>query len=280
MRRALYLNDVIVLKGSTVVTFQGFVISMAFLMAGPLAAHEFWLEAKDYTVDAGQPVLVELRVGQDFGGSQYPYVKQRFKSFDVNAGGKTTKYTGRAGDRPAYQDTAPETGLQVLAYHSKPDTLKFRESKPDLLATYLKAEGLDFVLKKHREDGLPEVGISEIYTRNAKTLVQVGPYAGGEDRAFGMPFELVVEGSPYDGDSSVTVQLLRDGMPVPNYPINVFTKRGETKQTRVQTNGSGKATVRFEAGSKVLLNSVWIERLPKSSEHFYQSWWASTTFGR
>ncbi len=259
--------------------FRGFCLFMAIVLAGPSLAHEFWMEAKDYTVEEGRPVEVELRVGQNFGGSEYPFLKQRFKSFKVNAGGKTRGYKGTAGDKPAYRDKEPAAGLQVLAYHSTPDTLKFTKSKPDLLATYLKAEGLDFVLKQHRADGLPEVDISEIYSRNAKALVQVGPYQGGADRAMGMPFELVVQGSPYDGDTSVTVKLLWQGKAMPNYPINVFTKKGGTKQTRVQTDSNGLATVRFAKGTRVLLNSVRIKRLPKGSKHFYESWWASTSFG-
>jgi uncharacterized GH25 family protein len=252
---------------------------MAFLMAGPLAAHEFWLEAEDYTVEAGEPVNVQLRVGQDFGGSEYPFVQQRFKAFTVTTTGKTANYKGRAGDRPAYQDASPKAGLQVLSYESQPDTLRFTKSKPDLLERYLIAEGLDFVLEKHRADGLPEIGISEIYSRNAKALVQVGPSKGGKDKATGLPFELVVQGTPYDGDTSVTVQLLWRGKAMPNYPINVFTKAGDVVQTRVQTDGSGMATVAFPKGSRVLMNSVQIKRRPDGDKHFYESWWASTTFG-
>ena len=260
---------------------------IAFVMAGPLSAHEFWLEAKVFVVEADAGVEVELRVGQDFGGSEYPFIAQRFKSFDVYAGGKKRAYAGRAGDRPAYLDKKPAAGLQVLAYHSTPDTLKFTKARPDLLETYLKAEGLDFVLEKHRADGLPEIGISEKYTRNAKALIQVGSKVGGVDRAMGMPFELVVQGTPYDGDNSVTVQLLLNGKAMANYPINVFTKKSDvsrneinTKQTRVQTDSRGFATVTFAKGTKVLLSSVWIERLPEGAEHFYESWWASMTFGR
>lgn len=254
----------------------GLSLCIGFFIAGPLAAHEFWLEAENYTVD-GEAANVELRVGENFGGSEYPFVQQRFKAFTVTVGGKTIGYEGRAGDRPAYQDDAPKTGLNVLSYESQPDTLTFTKSKPDLLANYLRAEGLDFVLEKHRAEGWPEVGISEAYSRNAKALVQVGN--GGVDQATGLPFELVVQGTPYDGDTSVSVQLLWRGKAMPNYPINVFTKKNGVKQSRVQTNSAGMAVVAFPKGSRVLLNSVRVERLPASSEHFYESWWASTTFG-
>lgn len=276
MRRALYRCKVIILKGFAVLKIRYLSLFMAFSMVGPLAAHEFWLEAENYIVNGGA-VNVELRVGQDFGGSEYPFVQQRFKMFTTTVHGQSKPYKGRAGDRPAYTDATPKAGLQILSYESRPDTLAFTKTKPDLLANYLEAEGLHFVLEKHRADGVPEFGISEIYSRNAKTLVQVGE--GGVDQATGLPFELVVQGTPYDGDASVTVQLLWRGKLMANYPINVFTKQNSVRQTRVLTNESGMAIVAFPKGSRVLLNSVWIERLPEGSEHFYESWWASMTFG-
>jgi hypothetical protein len=75
------------------------------------------------------------------------------------------------------------------------------------------------------------------------------------------------------------VQLLWQGEAMGNYPINVFTKENSVEQTRVFTNGSGMAVVVFPKDSRILLNSVWIERLPEGSKHFYESWWASMTFG-
>lgn len=254
-------------------------ICMAFFLFGPSQAHEFWLEALDYTLTPDEQMGVELRVGEEFAGSKYPFVQQRFRKFTVTTQGKTRNYKGRAGDQPALQIKAPKAGLHVLAYHSTPDTLKFTKARPDLLETYLKAEGLDHVLKQHRADGLPEIGISEKYTRNAKALVQVGPDTGGKDVAVGLPFEWVVQGTPYDGDTSVSVRLLLRGKPVPDYPVNVFTKTSTVKQTRVRTDKNGFARIAFPKGSRVLMNSVWIERTAKGSDPFYESWWASMTFG-
>ena len=257
---------------------RGWFVCSLFVLARPLAAHEYWVEPLDFTLKPGQEMQAYLKVGQDFNGSTYPYVPQRFVSFTVTSGGKTVDYKGTAGNSPALQIAVPTPGLNVIAYHSQPDSLTFR--KQDLLEKYLKAEGLEWVLEQHRADGLPEVGFKEHYTRNAKALVQVGPYAGGVDKAVGMPFELVVQGSPYDGSRQVKVQLLWRGKPVAGYPVNVFTKRGSVKQTRVQTDANGMADVAFPKGAQVMLNSVWIVRGDVSKEPLYESWWASLTFGR
>ena len=107
------------------IDLRGLGLSMAFLWAGPLSAHEFWVEAIDYTVDVGAEVQAELRVGEDFAGSTYPFVPQRFKVFRLTAGGVTADYVGRAGDSPAAQIGAAVAGLNILSYHSQPDTLRF-----------------------------------------------------------------------------------------------------------------------------------------------------------
>ena len=257
---------------------RSWLVFSVFAMARPLAAHEYWVEPVDFVLNPGQEMQAYLKVGQDFNGSTYPFVAQRFKTFTITSGGRTEDYQGVSGNSPALQVQTPKAGLNVIAYHSRPDSLTFR--KPDLLENYLIAEGLDRVLEQHRADGLPEVGFKEHYTRNAKALVQVGPYSGGSDQAVGMPFELVVQGSPYDGSKRVRVQLLWRGKPVAGYPVNVFTKRGSVRKSQVQTDAQGMAEVAFPKGAKVLLNSVWIARGDPAREPLYESWWASLTFGR
>lgn len=254
-------------------------MSMAFLMAGPSGAHEYWIEPLDFTVAPDAQMLAFLKVGSDFKGSTFPYIPPQFQSFTITHDGVTADYIGQVGDSPALQVAAPEAGLNILAYHSKPNRLSYRD--PDLLEKYLKAEGLDRVLDAHRAAGLPEVGITEDYTRNAKALVQVGGYSGGVDQALGLPFELVVQGSPYAPDTDqVRLQLLWQGKPMPDYPINVFTKASEIAQTRVQTDAEGFVEVPFPETGIVMMNSVHIARTPEGETPFYESFWASMTFGR
>lgn len=59
----------------------------AFLFFVPAAtAHEFWIEPETYTVDPGDPIIAELRVGQDFKGAAQTYFPDRFARFDVKMG--------------------------------------------------------------------------------------------------------------------------------------------------------------------------------------------------
>lgn len=247
------------------------------LGAGPLRAHEFWVEPLAFVVALGETVKADLRIGQDFGGSRYPYLSRRFQDFTMASGADSEPVPGTEGDLPAVA-VEPAPGLLVLAYHSEPDQLTFRDFEK--FASYVAYEGLDWAVDRHRADGLPETDFRERYTRNAKALVQVGANGGGEDQMMGLPFELTVDGSPYaPGTAAVAVTLTWRGRPVADWPINVFTRTDGVVKTQVRTDAQGRAEVPFPPASDVLLNAVYLQRTDADG-FAWESWWASTTFGR
>lgn len=258
------------------------VLLTAFLTvyaAGAAVAHEYWVEPDTYVLEPGESVKANLRNGQDFKGGRLPWLDRRFVSFRIADSDGLRDLDGTNGDVPAVTLT-PAEGLTVLAYHSQPDTLEFRDFEK--FEDYVAYEGLDWAVAKHRADGLPDSGFRERYQRNAKALIQSGPYAGGADQATGLPFELVVDGSPYKPEvNEVSVRLFWQGSPVADWPINVFTRAqgAEASLEQVRTDAEGRAVVPFLGEVDVLLNAVWLER-SADEEFAWESWWASTTFGR
>ncbi len=257
---------------------RNWIFTIGFCLASPLTAHEYWIEPLDFTVPQGEAMQANLKVGQVFKGITYPFAPSRFRTFAIIQNGVQTEYKGIPGDNPALQQSEPATGLNTILYHSMADTLNIREN--GFWEKYLLDEGLSDALQKHRADGLSEIGFQEQYTRNAKSLVQIGPYQGEVDQPVGMPLELVVDGSPYaPGTTHVRVKLIWQGVPVPNHPVNVFTKSPDIHKTLIHTDENGMAEVAFPEGSSILLNSVRIMRNDEGQDPLYQSWWASLTFG-
>ena len=243
------------------------------------SAHEYWIDPVAFLLEPGQSVKADLRVGQDFKGSRLPFLSNQFQSFEITDASGTRPLPGTEGDRPAVNVAAPE-GLVVLAYHSKSARLTFRDF--DQFRGYVEYEGLGWAVQAHKDAGLPDGGFTERYTRNAKSLLQVGDDVTGQDFATGLPFELVVIGSPYGTDNhAVTVELLWQGQPVPDWRINVFTRGGapEATLTHVTTGSNGRATIPFPDQTDILLNAVWLQRPTDGSGYAWESWWASLTFG-
>ena len=170
----------------------------AFLGAGqPVTAHEFWISPTRGHIAAGGELTAGLKIGQMMQGEPYPYLSNRFQSFTVTVGGKTSDVAGLEGDIPAVNFVAAQSGLHVLAQH----TIAFRVTYEEkaVFDRYLLDEGLYGIAELHRQRGLPDIGFAERYTRCAKALIQVGPAQSGDgDVTTGMPLELVAQANPYD----------------------------------------------------------------------------------
>ena len=68
----------------------------------PASAHEFWVEPKAFRLEPGAAIVADLKVGQNFRGDTYPYLKSQFISFRI---------TDRAGSRDRHAvgaDRGPE----------------------------------------------------------------------------------------------------------------------------------------------------------------------------
>ena len=81
------------------------IIGMA--LASPFAdAHEFWIEPERGMVGPGDRIVADLKVGQMLKGDSYPYLSNRFQSFDIRVRGETIAVAGSEGDIPALNQIA------------------------------------------------------------------------------------------------------------------------------------------------------------------------------
>lgn len=246
---------------------------------GPAAAaHEYWIDPVEFRLPAGEAILGDLRLGEDFKGSRYPYLPQKSVGAWIVDGDGKRPWRAFTGDLPALSEKPGPEGLHVIAYHSTASRLTYSESGK--FAKFVDGQGLDGVLEAHRERGLAETGFDEAYTRCAKALVQSGG-GGGDDAPVGLPLELVAGANPYelpDDATELPVSLLWQGSPLADAQITIFRKGEDVEQTTVRTDADGRAVIPLGTGGRFLLNAVhmipWDEK-PKDAWHSY---WASLTF--
>lgn len=153
-------------------------------------AHDFWIEATDWTPNSGQSIGVRLRVGDGLQGEAVrrdPARIERFVAYDPGVEGETP-VTGEGGAEPAGTITFLTPGVGTLVYRSRPAfiTLEAKE-----FHAYLEEEGLEHVIKARAGAGSSETPGREMFSRCCKALALVGDGPReGFDREVGLRLEL------------------------------------------------------------------------------------------
>ncbi|OWU84959.1 hypothetical protein ATO6_10180 [Oceanicola sp. 22II-s10i] len=259
-------------------------VGAVLIWAAPASAHEFWLEAEDWTVEPGGTIRLDMRNGVEMKGPTFPWDARRVARADLVAPSGTTPYEGRIGDMPAVRIEDAQSGLNVMIFESKVTSLTY--DRFELFRKFTEEKALDDALRTHLDERLPQNGLREIYTRHTKALIAVGDGAG-EDADRGLDHELVALTNPYTlaPGEPMRVRLLRDGAPVPDVRITVF-RRDDADEVTVapyQTDGEGRIAFPLEAGSDYLVDNVYLRRTTRQEllEHtaIWASSWAALTFG-
>lgn len=248
-------------------------------------AHEMWFQPIHYALKLGDTILANETVGQNFKGNKYAYLDSSFEYLNITVGDQTRKVNSRLGDLPAIQEKTTQAGLHIITAESTPSELIYETTKK--FAKFLNADGLHWVFAEHKIRGLPDSGFKEIYRRNPKTLIKVG-HGEGNDKAFGMSLEWVVENNPYTTKGKIKAQLLWQGKPASNIHVNVFNKPENTSpksdliKTSHTTDSEGKVEIPRAAGGLFLINSVKMIQPDKKTAQetgaVWESIWASLSY--
>lgn len=233
-------------------------------------------------MDAGEPVVAQLLGGQEFSGSGFSFVPQRFERFDLVQGNQVVAVQGRVGDRPAMNMAMPNDGLWVIVHETKDTILTYKDW--ETFQGFVEHKDLGDTLERHAARGLPDSGFKESYRRFVKALVAVGQGAGA-DAPVGMVTEIVALANPYTDDlgAGFPVQVLFQGKPRRSVQLEVFERSpdGQVSTTTQKTNGDGQTVVAVKPGHEYLLDAVVM--LPQQSfdatkQPVWRSLWAALTF--
>ncbi|MBD3662593.1 DUF4198 domain-containing protein [Sulfitobacter aestuariivivens] len=261
------------------------ILTFAFVQSPQ--AHEFWIDVGADIVEIGDTLSAHLRVGQDLSGSSIPYLDSTMKSMKLHAPGGTQAIEARLGDRPAIADLPiVDEGLHILTVETNPSYIEFDTMYE--FEDYLDYEGLGHIVEAHGERALPDTDIAEAYIRNARALIQIGaPTAHESDRRTGLPFEIRVDGSPFDPDvTELSVVLEWRGEPLADAQIAMFhapigaNAPQDTVRTLARTGEHGRGRFRIAAAGDYMFNAVYMAPVEGPGSVVWESHWASLTFVR
>ncbi len=252
------------------------------ILASPVVAHELWIEPADYQVQSFENVVAGIKNGEDFEGAQLAYLPRDFEHFVILGANQGVGVVSRIGDRPAIDQAAPASGLNIIVYESKPATISYDSFEK--FKDFAIKHGVDDIAKTHFARGLSSGRFAEVYTRYSKALVSVGN-ARGADRHIGLEAELVALENPYllRGATDIRVQLFFNGAPLPESQVEMYSKAssGELRASVHYTDADGIAILPIVAGSEYMLNAV-IFRQPLERHidpnAVWETLWANLTF--
>ncbi len=251
------------------------------MFAAPLQAHEFWIDAADYTVPAGTPVVAAFRNGEFFKGSSLSYVPNRSTRFDLVAGGAIFPVPARVGDNPAFDVADLPAGLLTILHETTDQIVTYTDWA--MWVRFTEHKDFAYAQADHIDRGLPQDTFRERYRRYAKALVAVGDGAGADAR-HGLRTEIVAELNPYVDDvtDGLPVQVFLDDAPVRQAQFEMFEKdaQGEVVVTIHRADGEGRAVLPVSAGHEYLIDSVRIYPLEPAAagDPVWMTSWASLTF--
>ncbi|MEE8394489.1 MAG: DUF4198 domain-containing protein [bacterium] len=257
---------------------------LALLPASSGWAHDFWIEPGRFRPPVGEPVVVTLRVGQNFAGNSVPNIPAWFSDFrTVGPDGKSKKITGAMGDDPAGSFTPRRPGLHIVGYRSTPH---FVEVAPKLFGKYLVEEGLEFIAARRAAAGGAGASGRELFSRCSKALLWAGGGAapangqGGHDLLLGYTLELVPELNPYAlaPGASLPVRLLFNGAPLPAALVVAFTRANPSQRVRARTDLRGRVVLKLPRAGVWLVKAVHMVDAPPNTEARWESFWAALTF--
>ena len=258
-------------------------LPLAFcILSGPLQAHEFWIEAEDYTVAPGAPVVAAFRNGQELAGSALSWLPGRSTRFEMVVDGDVRDVPVRIGDDPAFDVADLPEGLLTIVHETSDQFVTYKDW--DTWVRFTEHKGFPFAQKAHLDRGLPEAGFRETYRRFAKALVAVGDGAGA-DAERGLDVEFVADANPYTDDLSdgLPVRLLYDGAPRADGQIEMFAKdaAGVVTVTYHRTDAEGRAVLPVAPGTDYLLDHVEIRPMEpeRDGDAVWRTLWAALTFG-
>ena len=255
------------------------VLGAQLAVAPPALAHEFWLEPVNYRPKARDHVPIVFRTGQNLLGDSFPYLAAGARRFSIIDSKGERAIKAIEGDDPAGEAPVPNAGLAIVVFESGLNELMF-ETMPAFEES-VKFELLDHIVAEHRRLGKPEVKIRETYVRSAKALVNVGR-GGGNDRAVGLPLEIIAERNPYElkPGEALGVRVLYRGQPISGLTLKVFNLKDTQSPRRVPLDKDGRAQIELPIKGEYLIHTVHVFEPEPGVAAEWSSLWASLTFVR
>lgn len=257
---------------------HGVALCLALVGAGA-QAHEFWIEPQDYAINAGDDLVAQIFVGEDFQGREQSYLPRNFQEFTLSDTEGTRPVEMMIGDRPALRAALDQEGVTVVGYISNPMRVIYQDIEK--FTAFLADKDFSWALAAHEARGLSTDRIAEAYVRYGKSLIEVGP-SGGTDQDLGYEIELIAQTPLPFETGEVVFELSYQDAPQADTQITVWRKaaQGAVSHDVYRTDAQGLVHVPVTSEESYLVDAVIIRPLEPATQRdpTWETLWASITF--
>ena len=258
------------------------VLSLFFILANSLFAHEYWLEADKSQVIAGEANTIKLMFGENFS-NRVEKPLQLDRAIEFRAHGLSRKFDNllpktEKSVQPAATIELKQEGTILVSLIRSASVIRFGKAK---FLEYAQQEGgTNF----EQALAVDKVRITDTYTRYMKALFQVGNLVNKTAlKKVGMEYEIIPLENPFSKElKELNVKVLFRGKPAAGVKVNAI-KRLDNILTSESAISDQKGRCKFPLDQKGswLIRSVKI--IPDANNEGptanFHSYWASLTFG-
>lgn len=251
----------------------------------PLEAHDFWLQPQRFRIDVGASVPIAILVGHGVNRAPWGVKSERVLLLrDIGPRG-AVDHLAAVRRRPVAAIPAMRfatAGTHVVALQSGHATSELPAVR---FNDYLKEEGLTPAMTIRARAGTTQGAGREIYSRRAKTLVQVGPPGGNQrhvTRPIGLSLEIVPDDNPYAARATdkFPVRVLYNGRALPGALVKLTDLRADQKPVSTQlSDRNGRAIFSVPQRGLWQFNVVWTRPIKNDARGDFDTTFSSLTFG-
>lgn len=259
-------------------------IISAVSMTGAAAAHDFWLQPRNWQTVPGVPMPISFEVGHGDARERWAAGADKLVALRDHSVGGTIDIRPlfRPGEsQPHLTRTFRREGLHIVSMASG-------NSVSDLPAIrfndYLKLEGLTPAISARARAGRTSTNGREYYSRRAKALIRVGRAMRTDDRLattpIGLTLEVVPLRNPYSlgPDHILPVQILFEGRPLPGALVKLTLLESDALPLRTaRSDAKGRVNFAIPQTGSWLVNVIWTKAIAARDADF-QTTFSSLTF--
>jgi uncharacterized GH25 family protein len=255
----------------------------ATCLSGAAVAHDLWVQPRLFAFAPAQKVPVDILIGHGPSREDWGIRLDRLVLLKaISPSGKSSDLLPAARATKAFMLNIAERGTHIIAMQSNNAESTLPAARYNEFAV---EEGLSTIIAHRTATGTMAKPGRELYSRRAKSIVQVGAVSVQTSlsvtKPVGFDLEIIPERHPYllGRGEKLPVLVTFRGRPLRGALVKLTNLDADAKPVAMlRTNGQGRAAFAVPAKGKWLLNVVWSTPVAGES-NLYTTVFSSLTFG-